>query len=56
LRLIDLDQVWGNLLRAEAERSKDINAKIRQIKEELRKRFAELVNSCERNIQVINAE
>jgi hypothetical protein len=27
-----------------------------RIKEELRKRFAELVNSCERNIQDINSE
>ncbi|KAH8922201.1 spectrin repeat-containing protein [Atractiella rhizophila] len=56
VRLSDMDALWEEMLNAEKERSKEINAKIRQIKEELRKRFAELANSCEANLFRISEE
>ncbi|KAL7423718.1 alpha-actinin [Cryptotrichosporon argae] len=40
MRLEDLDREWAGFLAAEAARSRSINARIREIKEALRKEFA----------------
>ncbi|BFZ59316.1 alpha-actinin [Saitoella coloradoensis] len=44
LGLGDLDGAWRGLLAAEAERSREINGKIRAIKEQLRRDFADKAN------------
>lgn len=44
LNLSDLDAAWRSLVKAEAERSKQINNTMRRVKEELRKRFADTAN------------
>ncbi|KAJ8472448.1 hypothetical protein ONZ51_g8503 [Trametes cubensis] len=56
LSLSDVDAAWNLLLKAEAERSKAINAEIRQIKENLRRKFADLANDFERRLRLISSE
>ncbi|KAL0058237.1 alpha-actinin [Marasmius tenuissimus] len=56
LALSDLDQAWKNLLVSEAERSRAINAEIRQIKETLRKKFADLANDFHHRLHLISSE
>ncbi|KAH9851694.1 actinin-like protein [Lenzites betulinus] len=56
LSLADVDGAWNTLLNAEAERSKAINAEIRQIKENLRHKFADLANDFERRLRLISTE
>ncbi|EIW59419.1 actinin-like protein [Trametes versicolor FP-101664 SS1] len=52
----DVEGAWSTLLNAEAERSKAINAEIRQIKENLRHTFADLANDFERRLRLISTE
>ncbi|KAG5352936.1 hypothetical protein C0989_011978 [Termitomyces sp. Mn162] len=54
LALSDLDEAWKRLLAAEATRSRAINAQIREIKESLRKQFADLANDFERRLHAIS--
>lgn len=56
LHLSDLDEAWSNLLKSETARSKAINAEIRQIKESLRKKFADLANAFERRLYSISSD
>ncbi|RDB17949.1 Alpha-actinin-like protein 1 [Hypsizygus marmoreus] len=56
LALPDLDEAWKELLASEATRSRAINAQIRQIKETLRKNFADLANDFERRLHAISSE
>jgi len=56
LALADLDDAWKGLLDSEARRSGTINAQIRQIKETLRKKFADLANDFERRLHAISSE
>ncbi|KAF8157886.1 actinin-like protein [Crassisporium funariophilum] len=56
LALTDLDAAWKVLLAKEAEKSRKINAQIRQIKEALRKKFAALANDFEQRLQAISTE
>ncbi|KAG6853929.1 hypothetical protein C0991_012420 [Blastosporella zonata] len=56
LALSHLDAAWKGLLASEATRSRAINAQIRQIKESLRKKFAELANDFERRLHAISFE
>ncbi|KAF7795394.1 hypothetical protein EIP86_006552 [Pleurotus ostreatoroseus] len=56
LSLADLEAAWNALLSSEARRSRAINAQIREIKESLRKKFAELANSFERRLSAISSE
>jgi len=56
LALSDLDDSWKGLLASEAKRSRAINAQIRQIKETLRKKFADLANSFEQRLHAISSE
>ncbi|KAK7028110.1 alpha-actinin [Paramarasmius palmivorus] len=56
LALSDLDQAWKDLLASEARRSRAINAEIRQIKEALRKKFADLANDFEHRLHLISSE
>ncbi|KAF7964751.1 hypothetical protein HWV62_3272, partial [Athelia sp. TMB] len=56
LSLSDLDDAWHGLLVSEAKRSRAINAQIRQIKETLRKLFADLANDFEQRLHVISSE
>ncbi|KZT67258.1 actinin-like protein [Daedalea quercina L-15889] len=56
LALSDLDAAWNELLASEARRSRAINAEIRQIKEGLRKAFADLANSFEMRLRSISSE
>ncbi|KAL5482450.1 AIN1_2 [Sanghuangporus weigelae] len=56
LRLSAVDEAWSALLQAEANRSKAINAEIRQIKESLRKKFADLANGFERRLYMISSD
>ncbi|KAI5475290.1 actin cross-linking [Pseudohyphozyma bogoriensis] len=51
LKLSDVEASWQVLLKAEAHRSRTINALIRKIKEDLRVRFAGLANEFERELQ-----
>lgn len=44
LRLNDLEMAWNDLVKAEAEQSKKINHNMRDIKESLRKKFADTAN------------
>ncbi|CAG8529409.1 10321_t:CDS:10 [Funneliformis mosseae] len=53
LTLFDLDKVWQSLLNAEAQRYKSINDKIRDIKENLRKSFAQSANSFQKSLDSI---
>ena len=56
LSLTDLDNAWKTLLGAEAQRSRSINAEMRQIKERLRKQFAEIANGFEKRLHAISVE
>ncbi|KAI0795240.1 calponin homology domain-containing protein [Irpex lacteus] len=56
LSLADLEAAWKALLSSEAKRSRAINAEIREIKETLRKRFADLANEFEKSISLISSE
>ncbi|THH08503.1 hypothetical protein EW145_g2656 [Phellinidium pouzarii] len=56
LGLADVDEAWTSLLRSEVIRSKAINAEIRQIKETLRKNFADLANDFERQLYSISSD
>ncbi|PAV17111.1 actin cross-linking [Pyrrhoderma noxium] len=56
LHLSDLDEAWSNLLKSETARSKAINAEIRQIKETLRMKFANLANAFERRLYAISSD
>ncbi|ESK95226.1 actin cross-linking [Moniliophthora roreri MCA 2997] len=56
LALSDLDQAWKDLLASEAQRSRAINAEIRQIKETLRKKFADLANDFEHRLHLVSSE
>ncbi|RDX53548.1 actinin-like protein [Lentinus brumalis] len=52
----DVDAAWNELLQAEAARSRAINAEIRQIKDELRRKFADLANTFEKRLRQISSE
>ncbi|OJA17199.1 hypothetical protein AZE42_00212 [Rhizopogon vesiculosus] len=56
LTLSDLDDAWNDLLQTEANRSRAINAQIRQIKEYLRKEFADLANDFSQRLHAISLE
>ncbi|KAF9077523.1 actinin-like protein [Rhodocollybia butyracea] len=56
LSLLDVDDAWKKLLGSEAQRSRAINAEIRQIKENLRKKFAEVANDFEQRLHAISSE
>ncbi|KAG6332187.1 hypothetical protein ID866_6902 [Astraeus odoratus] len=56
LALPDIDSAWNELLRSEARRSRSINAQIRQIKETLRKEFADLANDFSHRLHAISVE
>ncbi|KAG2112287.1 uncharacterized protein F5147DRAFT_684507 [Suillus discolor] len=56
LALSDLDDAWNDLLQSEAKRSRLINAQIRQIKESLRKEFADLANDFSQRLHTISLE
>ncbi|KAG1822896.1 calponin homology domain-containing protein [Suillus subaureus] len=56
LALLDLDDAWSDLLQSEAKRSRAINAQIRQIKESLRKEFADLANDFSQRLHAISLE
>ncbi|XP_006462530.1 hypothetical protein AGABI2DRAFT_206919 [Agaricus bisporus var. bisporus H97] len=56
LDLADVDNEWKQLLDSEARRSRSINAQIREIKEALRKKFADVANDFERRLQIISRE
>ncbi|KZV63476.1 hypothetical protein PENSPDRAFT_691598 [Peniophora sp. CONT] len=56
LRLIDLDDAWNELLRAEGRRSRAINAQIREIQEAARTKFATLANDFQRRLHEISVE
>ncbi|KAF9525906.1 actin cross-linking [Crepidotus variabilis] len=56
LALSDLDDAWQTLLEKEAERSRAINARIRMIKEALRKSFAKVANDFEMKLHEISRE
>ncbi|KZT09244.1 actinin-like protein [Laetiporus sulphureus 93-53] len=56
LAIADVDAAWNTLLVSEAKRSRAINAEIRQIKESLRKKFADLANDFEKRLRVISSE
>ncbi|KAJ3814642.1 actinin-like protein [Lentinula aff. lateritia] len=56
LSLLDVDDAWKALLASEAQRSRAINAEIRQIKETLRKKFAEVANDFEQRLHAISSE
>ena len=52
----DLDDSWSELLHAEARRSRAINAKIREIQEAARQKFANLANDFQRRLHEISVE
>ncbi|KAF5389247.1 hypothetical protein D9757_003426 [Collybiopsis confluens] len=54
--LLDVDDAWKGLLSSEAQRSRAINAEIRQIKEKLRKKFADIANDFEQRLHAISSE
>jgi Ca2+-binding EF-hand superfamily protein len=56
LSLGDMDMTWDGLLSSEARRSRAINAKIRDIKEQLRKKFAKLANDFESKLRGVSYE
>uniref|UniRef100_A0A8H7XS96 Actinin-like protein n=1 Tax=Psilocybe cubensis TaxID=181762 RepID=A0A8H7XS96_PSICU len=55
LTLADVDEAWEKLGRVEGERWRGVNAKIREIKEDLRKRFASLAHAFERSLQDVSS-
>ncbi|KAK9479128.1 calponin homology domain-containing protein [Lipomyces japonicus] len=56
LTVADLELAWKELLKAEATRSKQINESIRDIKEKLRKKFAETANTIAQKIDVVSED
>lgn len=56
LRQGDLDSAWALLTKSEASRSRRINAEIRNAKDSLRVRFANLANAFEQNLRNITTE
>ncbi|KAG4301887.1 hypothetical protein PCANB_002126 [Pneumocystis canis] len=56
LELNDLDTVWKKLINAEAQKSRQINDKIRDIKENLRRSFAERANDFSLMLNTISIE
>ncbi|CEL62555.1 Alpha-actinin-like protein 1 OS=Schizosaccharomyces pombe (strain 972 / ATCC 24843) GN=ain1 PE=3 SV=1 [Rhizoctonia solani AG-1 IB] len=56
VELSNMDEAWSALLAAEATRSKSINAQIREIKESLRKKFANVANNFERRLRDLSNE
>ncbi|KAM5539464.1 hypothetical protein V8D89_006916 [Ganoderma adspersum] len=56
LSLTDVDRAWNELLQAEAARSRAINAEIRQIKDNLRHKFADLANNFEKRLRLMSSE
>ncbi|KAH7927772.1 hypothetical protein BV22DRAFT_1150413 [Leucogyrophana mollusca] len=56
LALSDIDDAWNALLASEAKRSRAINAQIRQIKESLRKQFADIANDFSQRLHSISLQ
>ncbi|KAH0832095.1 calponin homology domain-containing protein [Lanmaoa asiatica] len=56
LALSDIDGAWNELLDSEAKRSRSINAQIRQIKESLRKQFADLANDFSQRLHSVSLD
>ncbi|PPQ75187.1 hypothetical protein CVT24_010127 [Panaeolus cyanescens] len=56
LKLEDLEERWAELTRGERERGRRINEMIRAIKEELRKKFANLANAFSARLDNLNRE
>ncbi|KAG8861753.1 hypothetical protein FRB96_002711 [Tulasnella sp. 330] len=56
LSIGDAEAEWTGLLAAEAQRSRGINAQIREVKENLRRKFATVANDFERRVRDITAE
>ncbi|KAH7885253.1 calponin homology domain-containing protein [Phlebopus sp. FC_14] len=56
LALSNLDDAWNDLLRSEAKRSRSINAQIREIKESLRKEFADRANNFSQRLHAVSIE
>ncbi|KAF8583127.1 actin cross-linking [Ramaria rubella] len=56
LGIADLDSAWSELLASEARKSRAINAQIRNIKESLRRKFADLANLFEQRLRAISSE
>jgi len=56
LELGDLETAWKELLAAEANRSKDINGKIREVKEKLRRSFADKANEFSLRLGTVTLE
>ncbi|KAK7690274.1 hypothetical protein QCA50_006929 [Cerrena zonata] len=56
LSLADLDAAWNALLDSEARRFRAINGQIREIKEALRKKFADVANDFERRLRITSSE
>ncbi|KAF9221592.1 hypothetical protein BS17DRAFT_785019 [Gyrodon lividus] len=52
----DIDHAWNELLNSEAKRSRSINAQIRQIKESLRKQFADLANDFSQRLHGVSLD
>ncbi|KAG9035887.1 hypothetical protein FRB95_010290 [Tulasnella sp. JGI-2019a] len=56
LSIGDCEAEWTGLLAEEAQRSKGINAQIREVKEALRRKFASIANDFERRVRDASAE
>ncbi|KZT56334.1 hypothetical protein CALCODRAFT_524325 [Calocera cornea HHB12733] len=56
LSVTDLDSAWLRLVESEAQRSRAINARIREIKEVLRQSFASQANTYEEQLRKVAAE
>ncbi|KAG9315739.1 actinin-like protein [Chiua virens] len=56
LALSDIDIAWNELLASEAKRSRSINAQIRQIKESLRKKFADIANDFSQRLHGVSLD
>jgi hypothetical protein len=54
LRLSDLEAAWRDLIKSEALRSKTINNTMREIKEKLRKTFAETANELSLSLDTVS--
>ncbi|KAG8951155.1 hypothetical protein FRC03_012625 [Tulasnella sp. 419] len=56
LSQVDMDKKWTELLRAEATRSRTMNAQIGDVKETLRRKFASLANDFEQKLRDITSQ
>ncbi|ORZ22264.1 calponin homology domain-containing protein [Absidia repens] len=56
LTLQDLDNIWSELLQNEAFYHRSINSKIREIKESLRKNYAQAANDFQQQLDNISSE